>query len=121
MVSSVASSAAAAVRFRMVLPIRDAVPAARDATRFTPLVDLRDVAALRAVVLRAPVERAVDFFAVERDPVERDPVVLPVFAIAIVSLSEKLDFAPQRLHQLCNYVVTCAQVQSLHGIFCLKV
>ena len=88
----------------MVLPTRVAV-------RFTPVVALRDVAGFLAVVLRAPVERADVFFAVERDPVVRDPVDLPVFAIAIVSLSEKLSFAPQRLHQLSNYVVACAQVQ----------
>jgi hypothetical protein len=92
------------------------VPAARDATRFTPVDVLRDVAALRAVVFRAPVERADVFFAVERDPVD-----LAVFAIAIVLLSEKLNFAPQRLHQLSNYVVTCAQVQLLHCIFYQKV
>jgi hypothetical protein len=89
--------------------------------RLTPVV-LRDVAALRAVVLRAPVV----FFAVARDPVERDPVEreevdLPVFAIAIVLLSEKLNFAPQRLHQLSNYVVACAQVQLMHCIFYQKV
>ena len=115
-VSSVASSIEAAVFFRILLPIRVAVPAARAATRLTPVVLLRDVAGLRAVVLRAPVDRAEVFFAVVREPVD-----LRVFAIAIVLLSEKLNFAPQRLHQLSNYIVTCAQVQSLHSYFYSKV
>jgi hypothetical protein len=95
----------------------------------------------RPAALRAPVARprdavvffAVVFFAVVREPVERDPVErdallrpvlrddVPLFAIAVVLLSEKLNFATQRLHQLSNYVVTCAQVQVLHLVFCSKV
>lgn len=122
-VSIVAASAAEAVFFRISLPMREAV-------RVT-FAAVREPAALRAPVARprdAVVFFAVVRFAVVRDPVERDAVLRPVlredvpfFAIAIVLLSEKLNFATQRLHQLGCYIVMCAQVQVLHVISCSKV